>query len=123
MASRSKAHARAHHFNSARGFVRASNAKNAAIIASDDSWTSVLHRHKRSCWASFMGLPSVGRDIRHRFIAGKSRFEYVNSGEAIHIAADRHPEKIQDCRGEIDDRCTIWTSRRHCGAQCEHETV
>ena len=122
-ASRLASQARAHQRNSGRRLARASSAKNAAAIASDVSWTIVLQRHSRSCCASsIFQRPYVG-DVGYRFIAGEGRFEQVNSREAVHVAADRQPEEIQNGRRQIDHRRARRPARRHRRAKREHETI
>ena len=57
------------------------------------------------------------------FIAREGRFEQVNSREPIHVAPDRQPEKIQNCRGKVDERCARETALRDRAAKRKNETI
>ena len=49
-------------------------------------------------------LAIVCRDERDRPLVGERPLKQIGPGEAVHVAAERQPEEIQDRRRHVDDR-------------------
>src|SRR5690242_7586661 len=49
-------------------------------------------------------LPIIGRDERDRVIVGERPLKEIGPREAVHIAADRQAEEIENRRRDVDHR-------------------
>src|ERR1700704_5966036 len=55
-------------------------------------------------------LPSVRRDEGDGPVRREGLREDIRPREAVHVAADRQTQKIEDRRGDVDDRSALTTA-------------